>query len=816
MKIKILFTMIALLTLVGKAHADNLSVSSVTMKPGETKLLEISLINPDRQYTAFQFDLQLPEGISIAKNDKGKFVASLDDERKDDHSFAVSAQEGNTYRFLAYSMSNAVFTGTGGVLVNISISSDQALEEGVKVANLKAQVFTDAAGNQYNLDNLSFNITIATPQVPMITADNKSREYGEENPAFTYTTNAEITGVPQLTCEATKTSKVGTYDILVNRGTLEGDYTSTNGVLTVTKAPLTISGGTYTILQGDDIPTFEAKYAGFKNGETASVLTKVPTLTTLATSNSAPGTYDVIVSGAEAENYDITYQKGTLIIKESPSTEKLVVDDITMPADVTKQIAINLENPKRNFVAFQFDMELPEGITLAKNEKNKFIVSLNEERTDDHSISVSVIGSNTYRFLAYSMSNAQISGNSGTLLNMSICSDANIGDGIKTATLKNLVFTDTNGQQFNLDETTFNIIIVTPVITADDKSRVYGDANPELTFTTTSELIGSPELSTSAIATSPVGNYDIVVNRGTVEGRYTGVNGKLIITKANLTISAKNYTIKQGEDLPIFEAEYDGFKNNETEAVLITKPKLSTQANSTSSPGMYEITVSNAEAQNYEISYVKGTLTITEADPVIVTAKSYTREYGEANPGFEYSATGATLVGVPEITCEATAKSPVGTYPIVISKGSVTNYNDTYVNGTLTIIKAPLTVSVENVTREQYLDNPSFFITYAGWKLGEDESVLIKKPIATTDATKESPVGTYEIIVSGGEATNYELIYQNGVLTVTESSGIVTISTTHPMNVYDTHGRLVRAKATTLKGLPKGIYIVNGQKVVIK
>ncbi|MBQ7513243.1 MAG: peptidase C10 family protein, partial [Prevotella sp.] len=190
--------------------------------------------------------------------------------------------------------------------------------------------------------------------------------------------------------------------------------------------------------------------------------------------------------------------------------------------------------------------------------------------------------------------------------------------------------------------------------------------------------------------------------------------------------------------------------------------------------------------------------------------------YGDANPTFEYEVSGAALEGTPEITCEATATSPVGTYPIVIKKGSVANYNDTYVNGTLTITKAPLAVKVENATREQYVENPEFVITYTGWKLNDDESVLAKKPTATTTATKDSPVGEYEILVSGGEAKNYDLNYENGILTVIESTGIATISVTNPVNVYNVQGRMVCAKATTLSGLPSGVYIVNGKKVVVK
>jgi hypothetical protein len=173
-------------------------------------------------------------------------------------------------------------------------------------------------------------------------------------------------------------------------------------------------------------------------------------------------------------------------------------------------------------------------------------------------------------------------------------------------------------------------------------------------------------------------------------------------------------------------------------------------------------------------------------------------------------------VGTPSLSCEATSTSAVGTYPITVTKGTVGNYNVSYVAGTLTINKAPLTVKVENATREQGQENPQFIISYSGWKNGENENVLISKPIATTEATINSPVGQYAIVVSGGEAQNYELSYTNGILTVKEASGIMSVSVEHPAVVYDLRGHKVRSKVVTLKGLPKGVYIVNGSKVVIK
>lgn len=210
-----------------------------------------------------------------------------------------------------------------------------------------------------------------------------------------------------------------------------------------------------------------------------------------------------------------------------------------------------------------------------------------------------------------------------------------------------------------------------------------------------------------------------------------------------------------------------------------------------------------------------------DPDPSVVTVKNCSRTYGDANPVFEYTVTGGALEGTPEIICEATAKSPVGEYPIVIRQGTVDNDDVTYVAGTLTIEQAPLKVKVGNYEREQGENNPKFEITYEGWKNGENESVLQQKPIATTEATADSPVGKYPIVVSGGKAQNYMLEYVNGVLTVTEPSGIAEISAEHPVDIYHVNGYLIRERATTLDGLANGIYIIRSKgradrKVIIR
>ena len=159
--------------------------------------------------------------------------------------------------------------------------------------------------------------------------------------------------------------------------------------------------------------------------------------------------------------------------------------------------------------------------------------------------------------------------------------------------------------------------------------------------------------------------------------------------------------------------------------------------------------------------------------PIVVTAKSYTIEYGDDLPTFEYTSDGATLNGTPSITCEAKKTSSVGTYTIVITKGSVTNSNVTYVNGTLTIKKAPLTITVKDYTIKQGEALPTFEVTYEGFKNNETSEVLRKQPTITTTATSESALGEYDITASGAEAKNYDISYVKGKLTIVKPAYIL-------------------------------------------
>ncbi|MBR4925987.1 MAG: leucine-rich repeat protein [Prevotella sp.] len=86
-----------------------------------------------------------------------------------------------------------------------------------------------------------------------------------------------------------------------------------------------------------------------------------------------------------------------------------------------------------------------------------------------------------------------------------------------------------------------------------------------------------------------------------------------------------------------------------------------------------------------------------------------------------------------------------------------------------TIKPVHLTAKVNNVSREYGEENPQFNITYTGFVNGENESMITTQPTVSSTAIKTSKVGEYPITISGGEAANYELEYEPGVLTVTKA-----------------------------------------------
>jgi subtilase family serine protease len=233
-------------------------------------------------------------------------------------------------------------------------------------------------------------------------------------------------------------------------------------------------------------------------------------------------------------------------------------------------------------------------------------------------------------------------------------------------------------------------VVVTPAlltVTASNASRAYGQTNPLFSGSVTGATNGDVITATFgsvATASSPAGTYAIVPSLNSPETNYT--------------VSVVNGTLTIGEAVPV---------------VIWTNPPVivygtvltTNQLNATANvPGSFAYSPTNGTVLNSGTNTLTVIFTpmdtvdyssVTDAvsvvvmpAPLTVTASNASRAYGQSNPLFSGSITGATNGDVITATfgSVATASSSAGTYAIIPSLNSPeTNYAVSLVNGTLTV-----------------------------------------------------------------------------------------------------------------------------------
>jgi gliding motility-associated-like protein len=110
------------------------------------------------------------------------------------------------------------------------------------------------------------------------------------------------------------------------------------------------------------------------------------------------------------------------------------------------------------------------------------------------------------------------------------------------------------------------------------------------------------------------GTCNIIISQASATGySATEVKKPFTVLKAALVVKADNKTKLVNKVNPPLTATITGFVNGDDKNDLVTQPKLSTTAITTSKAGTYPINVSGAAGNNYTITYVAGKLTVSAA-----------------------------------------------------------------------------------------------------------------------------------------------------------------------------------------------------------
>ncbi|MBM2556277.1 two-partner secretion system adhesin CdrA [Pseudomonas aeruginosa] len=582
------------------------------------------------------------------------------------------------------------------------------------------------SGN-YDLAYQGNNLTITKALLNVI-ADGKTKVYGDADPSLTYQVSGLKNGDSAgsiLTGGLNRAAgeNVGVYginqgDLALNSGNYDLSYQGNN--LTITKALLNVIADAKTKVYGDADPSLTYQVSGLKNGDTAGAVLNGGSLSRVAGEN--VGVYGINQGdlALNSGNYDLSYQGNNLTITKA--LLNVIADAKTkVYGDADPSLTYQVSGLKN-------------GDTAGAVLNGGGLVRVSGENVGNYAIQQGGLG--------------LVSGN------------------------YDLAY---QGNNLTITKALLNVI-------ADAKTKVYGDADPSLTYQVSGLKNGDSAGSIltgglNRAAGENVGVYginqgDLALNSGNYDLSYQGNN--LTITKALLNVIADGKTKVYGDADPSLTYQVSGLKNGDTAGAVLNGGSLSRVAGE--NVGVYGINQGGLGlvSGNYDLAYQGNNLTITKA-LLNVIADGKTKVYGDADPSLTYQVSGlkngdtagAVLNGGGLVRVSG---ENVGNY--AIQQGGLGlvsgNYDLAYQGNNLTITKALLNVIADGKTKVYGDADPSLTYQVSGLKNGDSAGSILTGGL-NRDAGEN--VGVYGINQGGLVLTsgNYDLAYQGNDLTITKA-----------------------------------------------
>ena len=702
-------------------------------------------------------------------------------------------------------------TGAGTVVVEAMQAGNSAYAAAAPVEvsfNVSPATLTVAPANAMSLYG-SIQISFSYSITGFVNGDN----------AFTATT-----GKPSIVSGAGANANAGAYILAASQGTLSAanySFSFIPGTFTVAKRPLQVAAISVSHSYGSPMKAFTWFINGYVNGDSASVITGTPTLTSAANSGSQVGTYPILVSTSAmfAANYSFTGVQGTLTVVPAMLTVTGASQSITYgaatptltcwisgfmngdtAADVVQGAAAIATTAVPGSAAGAYPISPSLGTLTAANYTFRFspgVLTINKAVILVSPANVSMIYGSKLPSLSYNLTGlvngdiaaTAVTGAPALTTTASAASrpgNYTIASSAGTLTSKNYSFS------FGSGAVTIAKAVLT--VTANVVQMTYGSTVPALTYSFSgflngdgsSTVQGAPALTTTATSASPVGSYPVLCAGGTLasqEYTFNLFNGTLAVNKAVISVKAVSVAMTYGGTVPALSYQLTGFVNGDTAAAVSGAALLTTAVAPVSAVGTYPLSVAvgSLSAANYTFTPVNGVVAVNKT-ALTVTPISQSMTYGSALPVLTYSITGfvngdsqqTAITGAPALSTTATASSAVGQYPIVPALGNLaaTNYSFVFIPAWMKVNRASLTVAANNLAMQAGGTIPTFTYTISGWVNGDTPSVLSGAPALTTSATAASQAGNYTIVAAQGnlKAANYQFILVNGTLVVSQPS----------------------------------------------
>ncbi|AUA73312.1 hemagglutination protein [Pseudomonas aeruginosa] len=702
---------------------------------------------------------------------------------------------------LTYQVSGLKNGDTAGAVLNGG-SLSRVAGENVGVYGINQGDLALNSGN-YDLSYQGNNLTITKALLNVI-ADAKTKVYGDADPSLTYQVSGLKNGDSAgsiLTGGLNRVAgeNVGVYginqgDLALNSGNYDLSYQGNN--LTITKALLNVIADAKTKVYGDADPALTYQVSGLKNGDTAGAVLNGGGLVRVSGEN--VGNYAIqqgglgLVSG----NYDLAYQGNNLTITKA--LLNVIADAKTkVYGDADPSLTYQVSGLKNgdsagSILTGGLNRDAGENVgvyginqgDLALNSGNYDLSYQGNNLTITKALLNVIADAKTKVYgdadpsLTYQVSGLKNGDTAGAVLNggsLSRVAGENVGVyGINQGGLA------LNSGNYDLSYQGNNLTITKALLNviADGKTKVYGDADPSLTYQVSGLKNGDSAGSIltgglNRVAGENVGVYginqgDLALNSGNYDLSYQGNN--LTITKALLNVIADAKTKVYGDADPALTYQVSGLKNGDTAGAVLNGGGLVRVSGE--NVGNYAIQQGGLGlvSGNYDLAYQGNNLTITKA-LLNVIADAKTKVYGDADPSLTYQVSGlkngdsagSILTG----GLNRDAGENVGVYGInqgglVLTSG---NYDLAYQGNDLTITKALLNVFADAKSKQVGTADPALTYQVSGLKNGDSAGQVLAGGLGRVGG---EAVGQYDILQGGLALTsgNYQLNYQGNLLSI--------------------------------------------------
>ncbi len=140
-------------------YDNTIYASDIEAKTGTQVLLPICMDNVN-EITALQFDLYLPEGITIAKDEDDFHIMELSERATARHTFESADMTDGAVRVICYSTRNTVFTGNAGEVMYVTVNVAEELADGEYEVLIKEIELTTPEEVAYNVPVTTSKITV--------------------------------------------------------------------------------------------------------------------------------------------------------------------------------------------------------------------------------------------------------------------------------------------------------------------------------------------------------------------------------------------------------------------------------------------------------------------------------------------------------------------------------------------------------------------------------------------------------------------------------------------------------------------------------